>query len=290
MQKEPQVKYRYRTGFSYLSDPVTVGRIDLIQIGRLYCGGGEEIGLHPHLTWIELTVITGGRGEAEINGERVPLRAGDVHLSFPGDLHGIFSDSKEPLEYDFFSFWTKDARLLPLLEETVRICKEEGRQFLQDPRIAELVSAGIGEQSAPDEWSAPLLGAILEQVVYSVIRHVHRHAAPPSAVTTADQLCYQMMRYMETHVYSLKNLSQMADAMNYNYSYLSDVFRTETGTTLRAYLQDRKMERAKLLLREGLSLRRVAELLQYSSLYTFSRAFREACGLPPGQYRKGEAE
>lgn len=287
MNKNVARKYRYRTDHSYISSPASYGEVDLYQIGRLYCEGGTEIALHPHLTWIELTVITAGRGQAETNGARVNLRQGDIHLSFPGDLHGITSDPSAPLEYDFFSFWSKDPELLALLEETVAICKTEGMNLFRDQRISDLVSAGIGESNAADEWSEKLLESILKQIVYSLIRRVHNHAAPSAAVSSADEMCYQMMRYMDTHVYSLKNLSQMAEAMNYNYSYLSDLFRSVTGNTLQQYLRDRKLERAQLLIREGVPLEQIAELLQYSSIYTFSRAFKDRYGIPPGQYRKG---
>ncbi len=261
----------------------------MYQIGRLYCEGGTEIALHPHLTWIELTVITAGRGQAETNGERVSLQQGDIHLSFPGDLHCITSDSNAPLEYDFLSFWSKDPELLSLLEETVTLCKTKGINLFQDQRISDLVSAGIGESNTVDNWSKKLLESILEQIVYSLIRRVRNHSIPSTAISSADEMCYQMMQYMDTHVYSLKNLSQLAEAMNYNYSYLSDIFRSVTGNTLQHYLRDRKLERAQLLIREGVPLGQIAELLQYSSIYTFSRAFRDRYGIPPGQYRKGQS-
>jgi len=270
-----------------MSHPLTFGEVDLYQIGRLYCSGGDRIGLHPNRNVIELTVVNGGSGWAEINGVSTELRRGDIHLTFPGDLHDIRSDSQNPLEYDFFSFWTGSATLLPLLEQTVQLCKSAGISLIRDERIGDLLGLAIGEMNTPDEWSESMLTGILCQIVFSVIRGVARGGgARPLSVDASGELCFRMMYYMDTHIYSLKNLSELATAMNYNYSYLSDLFHSVTGNTLQNYLRDRKMERASLLIREGVPLREVAELLQYSSIYTFSRAFRDRYGISPGAYRR----
>lgn len=278
--------FRYHFNRSHFSDPVAFGAVDLYQIGRLYCNPGDRIALHPNLTVLELTVVTGGVGTVEINGERVTVRRGDIHLTFPGDLHSIDSDGSAPLEYDFLSLWSRDATLLPLLEETVQICKSAGVSVLRDERVSELVGIAIGEVNSADEWSDPILEGIFRQILYSVFRNVRKGAGKrPLKVTAADELCFEMMNYINTHVYSLKKLTELALAMNYNYSYLSDLFRSVTGTTLQNYLRDRKLERAKLLIRDGMPLRDVAELLQYSSVYAFNRAFRDRYGEPPGRYR-----
>ena len=284
-------KYRYHFDRKHFSAPRSYGEIDLYQIGRLYCHPGSRIGLHPNLTVLELTVVTGGRGTVEINGVPLPVKRGDIHLTFPGDLHSIESDVEAPLEYDFFSFWTKSGDLLSRLEETVQICKSEGISVIRDERISELVGIAIGEINQPDEWSGPMLEGIFRQIAVSVFRDIRKGAGRKALnVAPGDEICYRMMNYIDTHVYSLKNLSELAEALNYNYSYLSDLFHSVTGNTLQEYLRDRKLERAKLLIREGMPLREIAELLQYSSIYTFSRAFRDRYGISPGAYRRVESE
>ena len=279
-------QYRYHFDRAHFSVPLSFGEIDLYQIGRLYCNPKDSVGLHANLTVLELTVVSGGRGIVEINGKTIPVKRGDVHLTFPGDLHSIVSDGEQPLEYDFCSLWSTNAELLSQLEETVQLCKSAGISVIWDERISDLIGAAIGELNGEDEWSEDILAGIFRQILFLVFRNVNRGAGSKAlTVATADELCYRMMYYIDTHVYSLKNLSELADAMNYNYSYLSDLFRSVTGGTLQEYLRDRKMERACLLIRQGVALREIAELLQYSSIYTFSRAFRDRYGMPPGVYR-----
>jgi YesN/AraC family two-component response regulator len=73
---------------------------------------------------------------------------------------------------------------------------------------------------------------------------------------------------------------------NYNYSYLSHLFHSITSQTLSAYFQKRRLETAAGLLSENdLSITQIAQMLQYSSVYAFSKAFRTYYGVSPREYR-----
>ncbi|MBR3999073.1 MAG: helix-turn-helix transcriptional regulator [Clostridia bacterium] len=104
-----------------------------------------------------------------------------------------------------------------------------------------------------------------------------------------EELCFQMMHYIDTHLYNMRSLREVTDSLNYSYSYLSDLFRQSTGETLQSYYQIRRLEAARLLVREGkLKIREIADLLQYSSIYAFSRAFRKHFGISPKDMRKSQ--
>ena len=106
-------------------------------------------------------------------------------------------------------------------------------------------------------------------------------------MSTQEDLCYQIMHYVDTHIYTMDSLSELADTTSYNYSYLSDLFKKVTGDTLQSYYQSRRLRAAQLLLRENkLKLGEIASLLRYSSIYAFSRAFKDRFGLSPSEYRK----
>lgn len=97
------------------------------------------------------------------------------------------------------------------------------------------------------------------------------------------------MHYIDTHIYSIKNLSCLSERFSYNYSYLSDLFKKCTGNTIANYYQTRRLETAKLLINSGeLKITSIAERLNYSSLYTFSKAFKKKYGLSPRDYIKSD--
>ena len=95
------------------------------------------------------------------------------------------------------------------------------------------------------------------------------------------------MNYIDTHLYAITNLESIAETMNYNYSYLSALFKKSTGYTLFSYYHKKRLDVARqLILENTLKMTEIAEILNYSSLYAFSRAFKAAYGVAPKQYAK----
>jgi len=279
------MKNYYHIDNQHISDPLRFGDIFLVQLGRLFCLGGAEYDEHVHLNWYELTVVTGGRGTVTTNGVEVPVSNGDIFLSFPTDVHKIASDKDEPLKYDFFSFSTDNTELAEALERIhAGFIAPESRVF-SDGRINSLVSGAITELT--DEtlpYRESLIHSTLLQIIIYVIRAfgTKRAASPFKNTDSQDILCYQIMSYIDTHIFTLSKLSDLGLAMNYNYSYMSALFKRTTGRTLSDYYRSTKLKTARLLIEEGkLKISEIAELLNYSSIYVFSRAYKKKYGISP---------
>jgi len=72
-------------------------------------------------------------------------------------------------------------------------------------------------------------------------------------------------------------------------NYLSDLFRRMTGRGFREYVEERRFDMAKRLLRStALPVKAVAEQCGFSGEVYFIRRFRELFGRPPGRYRTEE--
>jgi AraC-like DNA-binding protein len=84
------------------------------------------------------------------------------------------------------------------------------------------------------------------------------------------------------------NLSEyLSRKLNYNYKYLSNLFKLEEGKTIEHFVIEQKIHRAKELLTfENLSLNEAANKLNYSSMAHLSRQFKQVTGLNPSLYRK----
>ena len=79
-------------------------------------------------------------------------------------------------------------------------------------------------------------------------------------------------------------LDHIAELFSYSKSYLDRCFVREYGIPIMKYRNMRRMARAKLLLGNH-SVGEVAEMLGFSSIYAFSRAFRDHVGMSPTAYR-----
>lgn len=282
---------RYHLEKNFFSDPLSLGPVRLYQIGRMYCSDTTEIRKHPHIYWFELTLVTGGRGTVYTNDEPVPVTAGDIYLSFPSDFHAISPDPEDPLEYDFAAFATDREDLLEDLEEIVSRHRSPRARIVRSDTLRSLVSNAIAELDREDRYSREVLDSIFTQLPIHLIRLFHAKGEKPhqEIVSEPEILCYRLMNYIDTHIYTLTSLEELSRVTCYNYSYLSALFHKVTSGTLAEYYRSRRLETAKLLIKEqNLSISKIAELLNYSSIYTFSRAFKDRYGQSPDSYRKSE--
>lgn len=80
---------------------------------------------------------------------------------------------------------------------------------------------------------------------------------------------------------------ELARVSGFSEVYLRRLFREYRGTTPKQYILDLRLKKARELLADsGLSVNEVAEQCGFSSVYHFSRAFRNAVGIPPSEYGK----
>ena len=94
------------------------------------------------------------------------------------------------------------------------------------------------------------------------------------------------MNYIDTHIYSLKNLEDLADITDYSYGYLSALFKKTTSNTLSNYYHEKKLDAARLLILENkYKIIEIAEMLNYTSVYSFSKAFSNRYGVSPRNYK-----
>jgi AraC-like DNA-binding protein len=75
--------------------------------------------------------------------------------------------------------------------------------------------------------------------------------------------------------------------LNYDYTYLSNLFTEVTGTTIQQFIILHKIERVKeLLLYEELNIAEISYKLHYSSAAHLSAQFKKVTGLSPSYFKK----
>lgn len=275
-------KTRYLLDNKYFSHPLNFDGVYLIQIGRRYCEPAEIIAAHTHQNWFELTIITKGKGSIVTNGDPQTVEGGDIYLSFPCDTHEILADKDSRLNYDFFSFYTTDKQFLEKLKEITLNAHGAKSRIFHDESVSMLVNNAISEFSVKNQlFSKKVLTSIFHSILIYVIRDFNEVEKTSKNISDAEVLCYQMMNYVDTHIYNLRKLDIIAVEFNYNYSYLSKLFKNTTGQTLKDYFTQRKMDTAKTLIIENKKkIGEIAEMLGYD-LYSFSKAFKIKFGVPP---------
>jgi AraC-like DNA-binding protein len=83
------------------------------------------------------------------------------------------------------------------------------------------------------------------------------------------------------------NLSDyLSEKLNYNYTYLSNLFTETKGISIEKYYLSHRIEKAKeLLVYDELNLSEIAYKLHYSSVAHLSNQFKKMTGLTPSHFK-----
>lgn len=278
----PQVKTIYHFDRDYRMSVLKAGDTDLFQIGRRYCAVNEVIGPHLHVGWYELTVVTGGSGTITTGGVPCRVKPGDVYLSYPADIHDILADNGEKLEYDYFAFFSHDENLKRELELITQSCRSSTERIIRDDKISTLLGYALNEFTGDEKLSDKLLDALFTQIIIYVIRDFNGFSVKTPNVGNTQVLCAKISGYIDSHIFSMTELYELSEKFGYNYSYLSHVFTSTTGKTPGEYFREKKLEAAKILILENRKkISEIAEMLNYSSAFAFSKAFKNHFGVSP---------
>jgi len=79
----------------------------------------------------------------------------------------------------------------------------------------------------------------------------------------------------------------ISEKLNYDYTYLSNIFSEVNGITLQQFIIIHKIEKVKeLLLYDELNLSEISYKLNYSSVSHLSKQFKKVTGLSPSFYKQ----
>lgn len=103
---------------------------------------------------------------------------------------------------------------------------------------------------------------------------------------TASKYIKACRDYIYSHIKERITIEELAGELGVSASYLSRLFKKETGSSVSAYIREQKIEMAKNLLRySDYSLIDIANRLSFSSQSHFIQQFRELVGMTPKKYR-----
>lgn len=106
------------------------------------------------------------------------------------------------------------------------------------------------------------------------------------AQSNALFLIGEIKSFVEKNMEMPMSLDAVSKHVNYNASYISRVFRRETGEMLSEYITRVKLQRAKeLLAQTAIPVQEIARKVGIDSARYFSTLFKKSEGITPGDYR-----
>lgn len=92
--------------------------------------------------------------------------------------------------------------------------------------------------------------------------------------------------YIYEHLHTRITINDLSEYVHLNPSYLSRLFKKETGTTVSAYIQNKKIETAQnMLVYSDYTLSQISSILAFPSQSYFTEIFHKRTGMTPTKYR-----
>ena len=94
--------------------------------------------------------------------------------------------------------------------------------------------------------------------------------------------------HLDSQLQNPPTIAELSRIVGTNEFTLKRAFKETLGTTIFAYVSRRRMERATMLLRQGMTVSSAAQEVGYRCVRSFSAAFRRLNGCPPSVVRRAD--
>lgn len=134
-----------------------------------------------------------------------------------------------------------------------------------------------------EQLSSPAAGsALIREMALGYCRLVRNHTAKDYSAPIQKAILL-----IEGNLSGDLSLTRLARELNVNSSYLSTLFKKETGKTVTDYITGRRISHAKQLLKNSrLQIQTVGQLCGFEDVHYFSKVFKRLTGVAPKQYQQ----
>lgn len=247
--------------------------------GREDCSPDYQIKRNSFPFW-GIEFVTRGRGSVRFGEETMTIVAGSIFCYSPHEWHCIATDPSDPLVKYFVDFTGN--RSADLLAES-DIKPGSVIQTSAPGEILEILEELVRNGMAFTPFSDRIVAVILEHLLLKVAETSIPNESAGSTAFATYRKCRECIhdRWIE-----FKSLGEIADACHVAPAYLCRLFKKFDRQSPYQLLLRLKMNHAAVLLQSGTSLTDIADLLQFSDPFHFSRTFKKSMGISPSYFTR----
>ena len=229
---------------------------------------------------IEILYFTGGECTVVNGSEELKVTKGDIVIINSEDIHGI----------RFYNGYAQ--YILAHLDHT--FCKEMGfntndtrfKKKITDTQISHILEKAIAEQNEKLSFYEQSIKIMLLSVLLILFR---KHVAPNpenDKTTNKIKLTKKIIKYINKHYDEQINIESIENYCRYSRYYISRAFKETTGLTIMAFVNDVRIEKAKILLTNSdLNMANIALNCGFVSQSYFGKVFKKSVGISPLDYK-----
>lgn len=231
--------------------------------------------------FIDLSYVVAGSAIYMINGAEHEVRQGDLICIPQGSLREAKAKPDETMEVYCLNFQLLDLRTGEDMVLPFDLITPIGNR----PQLVRLFS------QIYDTWLLKEQGYLLQTRGYSllILSELMSILQYEFKISNADPRVRKAVFYITEHYAERITVDQLAQLVKLNPVYFCSLFRASLGITVNQFIRHIRVNRAEMLLEEGVySVTQVAELCGFSDIYYFSRLFKQEKGVAPSVIAKSK--
>ncbi len=250
---------------------------------------GQERDFHFH-EFDKIVLLLSGRVDYAVEGNTYALRPWDILLVKHHAIHKAMIDKSEPyeriilyLDGGYFEHLLPDAGLMDCFDEADR----SGEYCLvpDETQQAELWETLQAFERASRDKRFGAKTMCDTYVVQLLIQIGRIRPAPEPEEKRMDPKIRETLSYINENLNTELSVAELAERVYLSRYHFMRLFKAQTGDTVHAYIQQKRLLYAARLIREGETAGRAASEAGFSDYSSFYRAFRSSFGMSPGALR-----
>lgn len=181
--------------------------------------------------------------------------------------------------------------LFDALRQSRGITQQYARQLTVEflsatQRALQQYQLSIDTDTQRDIWNRVFSVRSIDELE-DVVQKTYRNIAGQLRQENSGAVIGQVKAYLNANFTQKLNLSDLARRFYLSYSYLSLLFKRETGVNITEYLNHLRISRAKQLLADpGIKVYEIGSMVGIEDSHYFARIFKKQTGVSPSQYRE----
>ncbi len=254
---------------------------------------GQERDFHFH-DFDKVVILLSGRVDYMVERMTYALRPWDVLLIGHHVIHKALIDQSQPYERVILYLDRQFMeRAMPAagLMDCFDAADKQGRYLLApDEDQRQVLDGIIGALDRADGDEGFGAQALRDTLVVQLLIHINRLGRGAGDVSEGSGAQYDP-KIADTLSYINENLGReltveaLAERVYLSKYHFMRLFKAQTGSTVHAYVRQRRLLYAAQLIRRGVSVNKAAAESGFEEYSTFFRAFRECFGVSPAQLK-----
>jgi len=239
----------------------------------------------------EICICVEGIFAMEIESSIFEIKKGDVCIILPGLMHSELSGK----EADYMALWFGfNSRKIAIHLSGIRERNffTAAVQSLRTGYEYEYILNNIKqEKESGNICSTGMVKSYLLHFLIITLRKIKADSEGKSDSNAWKMaIVKEIQEFIEKHGLKHLRLSDISQKLCISAGHVNNLFKAVTGSTIMQYVEDCRINKAKLLLENSTeSINSISDQLGYYDQYHFSKVFKKAVGCSPSQFRKNRA-